>query len=111
MERPDRLRSGRQLLANQPYDESLEADDIDEEADAYSQRQVLRQGGFRGAALRPGEQSQVRRLACWVCKLMVLIIVHDKSKMFYRAVRKHIANKDSIASYLFFTFYKYGSTW
>lgn len=40
MERPDRLRSGRQLLANQPYDESLEADDVDEVAGTYSQRQV-----------------------------------------------------------------------
>lgn len=40
MDRPDRLRSGRQLLANQPYDESLEADDVDEMAGAYSKRQV-----------------------------------------------------------------------
>lgn len=49
MERPDRLRTGRQLLANQPYDESLEADDVDEVAGAYSQRQVktrrLQSGG------------------------------------------------------------------
>ncbi|XP_075891316.1 intraflagellar transport protein 46 homolog isoform X1 [Nelusetta ayraudi] len=40
MERPDRLRTGRQLLANQPYDESLEADDVDEVAGAYGQRQL-----------------------------------------------------------------------
>lgn len=44
MERPDRLRSGRQLLANQPYDESLEADDVDEMAGTYSQRQVKKTG-------------------------------------------------------------------
>lgn len=47
MERPDRLRSGRQLLANQPYDESLEADDVDEMAGTYSQRQVKKNRRLR----------------------------------------------------------------
>lgn len=50
MERPDRLRSGRQLLANQPYDESLEADDVDEFAGTYSHRQVKNRR-LRGAQI------------------------------------------------------------
>lgn len=40
MERTDRVRTGRQLLTNQPYDESLEAADSEEVAGVYSQRQV-----------------------------------------------------------------------
>lgn len=61
MERPDRLRSGRQLLANQPYDESLEADDVDEVAGTYSQRKV------KNIRLR-------RRLAkdLWTCTLKLV---------------------------------------
>lgn len=39
MERTDRVRTGRQLLTNQPYDESLEAADSEEVAGVYSQRQ------------------------------------------------------------------------
>lgn len=40
MERTDRVRTGRQLLTNQPYDESLEAADSEEVVGVYSQRQV-----------------------------------------------------------------------